>query len=440
MDLDRGIHQPPRSLLDAARTLLTRRMLTSFAMGFACGLPLLLTIGVLQAWMRDVGIDLSVIGLMALTQLPYSLKFLWAPLFDRFTLPFLGRRRGWLLVSQLALIGAIALLALTRPEINPWTVAWAALLVTFTSATQDILVDAYRREDLAEEELGLGSSLYVGGYRLGTLFASGGGLFLADHMPFRSVYLIMAAAMSIGVLATLFSPEPDKPLGTPHSFRESVIEPFAEFLRRRDAWLILAFILFYKLGDTMASVMSIPFFLDLGFSKTEVAAIYKVFGFSMTMTGLFVGGLVILRIGISRSLWVFGFLQMISTAGFAVLARLGDSLSGLTAVIAFENLSAGMGMAAFVAFMAHLTNKRFTATQYALLTALSSVPRTAASAPTGYLVEWTSWSTFFIFCTLIAIPGLLMLAKFAPWTREIPADELTAPGELPGSQEDEKSQ
>ncbi|MFH2219544.1 MAG: AmpG family muropeptide MFS transporter [Pseudomonadota bacterium] len=387
-------------------------------MGFASGLPLLLTITVLQAWMKEEGVDLAVIGMMALVGLPYTLKFLWAPFLDRFTLPFLGRRRGWLLVAQTALIVSVSALGFTDPGNNPWMVAFAAFLVTFFSASQDIVVDAYRREDLPDEELGLGSSLYVNGYRVGMLLASGGGLILADHMSFRFVYQIMAACMLPGVLATLLAPEPEVPAGTPESLAEAVIVPMVEYFSRKGAVWMLAFILFYKIGDTMASAMTIPFYLDIGFTKTQIGTVVKLFGFWATMAGALAGGVIMLRLKINRSLWVFGFLQALSTAGFAVLARIGCSVPVLSVVIGFENLSSGMGTAAFVAFMASITNKRFTATQYALLSSLMGVPRVLASAPTGFLVKNFGWEFFFIGCTLIAVPGMMLLVKFAPWGSE----------------------
>jgi PAT family beta-lactamase induction signal transducer AmpG len=401
-----------RSLL---KVICSSRMLVALLMGFSCGLPLLLTISVLQAWMKEESIDLTVIGMMALVGLPYTLKFLWAPFLDRFTLPFLGRRRGWLLVAQVSLIFSIVSLGYTDPGKNPWVVAFAAFLVTFFSASQDIVVDAYRREDLPDQELGLGSSLYVNGYRVGMLLASGGGLIMADYIPFSMVYLIMAACILPGVLTTLLAPEPTITHGIPRTIREAVVDPLVEYFKRDGAVWILAFILLYKIGDTMASAMTIPFYLDIGFSKTEIGAIVKLFGFWAVIAGTLTGGVLMLRLGINRSLWIFGFLQAISTACFAILARVGHSVSVLSGVIAFENLSSGMGTAAYMAFMASITNKRFTATQYALLTSLMGVPRVLASAPTGFLAKNMGWVSFFIACTLIAIPGMLLLLKFAPW-------------------------
>lgn len=390
-------------------------MLVALLMGFACGLPLLLTITVLQAWMKEQGVDLTVIGIMSLVGLPYTLKFLWAPVMDRFTLPFLGRRRGWLLVAQAALMVSISGLGFTDPGKNPWMMAVAAFLVTFFSASQDIVVDAYRREDLPDKELGLGSSLYVNGYRVGMLLASGGGLIMADHMPFFMVYQIMAACLLPGIVTTLLAPEPKIDVGTPDTMKEAVFDPLIEYFSRRGALWILAFILFYKIGDTMASAMTIPFYLDIGFSKTQIGAVVKLFGFWATVAGTLIGGVIMLRLEINRSLWVFGFLQAASTAGFAVLARVGNSLPLLSTVIAFENLSSGMGTAAFIAFMASLTHKKFTATQYALLSSLMGIPRVMASAPTGFFAKNMGWESFFIACTLMAAPGMLLLFKFAPW-------------------------
>lgn len=398
------------------KEIFSRKMFVALIMGFASGLPLLLTTGsLIQAWMRDEGVDLTVIGMTALIGLPYTLKFIWAPFLDRFVPPFLGRRRGWLLIFQVFLIISIAFLGQTDPSENLWMVAFVALLVTFFSASQDIVADAYRREDLLDEELGLGSSMFINGYRVGMLLASGGGLILADRVPFSTVYLIMSAFMTIGVITTLLTPEPELPDELPKTIKEAVIDPFVEYFSRERALLILIFILLYKIGDSMASAITMPFYLDTGFTKTEVGAIVKLFGFWATIVGGMTGGIFMLRFGINKSLWIFGLLQMISTAGFAILAHVGYSLSFLSGVIAFENFSGGMGTSAYVAYMASLTNKKFTATQYALLTCLMGVPRVFVSSGTGYMAKQFGWETFFIFCTLIAIPGMLLLFKIAPW-------------------------
>ena len=390
-------------------------MAVALLMGFYSGLPLLLTGSLLQAWMRESGVDLATIGLFALVGLPYTGKFLWAPLFDRYALPFLGRRRGWLVPVQLALAGAIAALGWVDPVRAPWGVAAVALLVTFLSASQDILIDAYRRESLADLEQGLGASLYVNGYRLGMLLTSGGGLILADFIGFRPVYALCGLLMASGALTTLWAREPVVASGTPKTLAEAVVQPFLEFFRRADSVWILAFILLYKIGDTMASHMTMPFYLDLGFSKTEIGAVVKLFGFWATVAGGLIGGVLILRLGLYASLWGFGVLQALSTAGFSLLAWWGPSLPGLMGVVTFENLSAGLGTAAFVAFMASQTDRRFTATQYALLSSLMGIPRVIVAAPTGLLAEWLGWPSFFGFCALVALPGLLVLLRFRRW-------------------------
>ncbi|MCK5417124.1 MAG: AmpG family muropeptide MFS transporter [Desulfobacterales bacterium] len=398
--------------------IFSRRMLVALLMGFSGGLPLLLTMGVLQAWMKEGGVDLTWIGMITLVQIPYTWKFLWAPFLDRFIPPFLGRRRGWLLMSQIALMASIVGLGYSDPVKNTWMMIVAAVLVAFFSATQDIVIDAYRREDLPDEELGLGSSMYVYGYRLGMLLASGGGLILADFISFSQVYFIMALCLLPGVITTLFTPEPKVSVGIPRTMREAVVNPMVDYFSRNGAIWMLAFILMYKIGDTMASAITIPFYLEIGFSKTEIGTVVKFFGTAATLAGAALGGLLLLKLGINRGLWIFGILQALSTAGFAVLARIGYNISMLAGVIAFENLSSGMGTAAFVAFMASITNKKFTATQYALLTSLMGLPRALASSVTGFMAKNIGWESFFIFCTLIAIPGMLLLLKFAPWNSQ----------------------
>jgi len=394
---------------ETLRAAFSGRMLIAMLMGFSSGLPLLLTGSVLQAWLKDGGVDLTRIGLFALVGLPYTLKFLWSPLFDRYALP-LGRRRGWLVLMQLSVAGALLLLSMTKPAADHlWLVMLAGLLVSFFAASQDLVIDAYGRESLAESELGLGSALYVNGYRVGMLLAGGGGLILADWISFEAMYRLMAVFMVACVAVTLLAPEPPLPEGRPRNLREAVVLPFRDYFSRDGAWLILAFILLYKLGDTMASAMTTPFYLDLGYSKTEIGAVVKLFGFWATLAGGTLGGLWILRAGMHRALWLFGFGQMISTFGFVVLAQLPPSEVALAAVVAIENLTAGMGTAAFVGFMAALTDRRFTATQYALLSSLMGVPRVLLSAPTGWLAQTLGWSGFFLLCVLIAIPGLLML-------------------------------
>lgn len=403
------LEQHKKSWRQVFIALLSRRMLVSFIMGFAGGLPLLLTGSLLQAWMVQDHIDLGTIGLFALVGLPYTLKFLWAPIMDRYVPALLGRRRGWLLIWQIALTGAIALLAFSSPANMLYVTALAALLLSFFSASQDIVIDAYRRETLSDDEQGMGASLYVSGYRLGMLLASSGGLIMANFMPYQYVYLIMAFTMACCIFGTVYAREPEMKLGHPTTLKEAVFDPFLEYFNRDYAFAILGFILLYKIGDIMATQMTTPLYLSLGFNTEEIGLIGKLFGFWAIIGGTLLGGVVIMRIGIYASLLWFGVLQGISTAGFAVLSLVGHSNALLAAVVAFENLSLGLGTAAYIGFMASLTNKKFTATQYALLTSFMGIPRVFAAAPTGYLAESIGWPTFFIFCSLSAIPGLLLL-------------------------------
>ncbi|MEN9560299.1 MAG: hypothetical protein RLZZ502_1510 [Pseudomonadota bacterium] len=400
--------------------MFTTPMLLSGLMGFASGLPLLLTLSTLQAWMKDSKVSLATIGLTAFIGLPYTLKFLWAPLIDRYQLPIgvQGRRRSWLVLTQILLILAIVALANSSPTVNLWGTACAALVLAFFSATQDIVVDAYRRESLKDVEQGLGSAMYVNGYRVGMLLAGGGALALADAIGFQKMYWVMAVAMSAGVLTTLFAPEPDTEASVPKSLQEAVVQPFVEFFTRPGATLTLLFILLYKLGDTLAGAITTPFYMDLGFSKTEIGAVVKLWGFWATLVGGTIGGILILRFGVARTLFWFGVGQMLSTFGFVLLAHTGHNLPMLASVIAFENFTGGMGTAVFVGFMGSLTDKRFTATQYALLSSLMGVPRVILSAPMGFFASAWGWPTYFVFCTLIALPGLYLALKAKSWLQQ----------------------
>jgi PAT family beta-lactamase induction signal transducer AmpG len=411
------------------RILLAPRLWLAGAMGFAAGLPLLLTITVLQAWLTEGGVDLTTIGFLGLVGLPYNLKFFWAPLVDRFKPLGLGRRRSWLLIFQCCLTASIALLGMQDPSRSLWGIVLVACLVTFFSASQDIVIDAYRRESLADSEQGLGATLYTYGYRAGMLLASAGGLVLADVIGFGSVYMFMAAVMAFMLIFTLLAPEPATADGQPETLKAAFLGPFAEFFRRYEvpsgAWLVLAFILVYKLGDNLASHMTIPFYLQTGFSNTEIGAVVKAFGLAPLLLGIFIGGALNLKMGLYRALLVAGILQGVSTAGFALLAVLGYDLWWLAAVIGFENLTQGMGTAALLAFMAFLTDRRFTAAQFAMLSALATLPRVLLTAPTGWLATQMGWVNFFTFSALVAVPGILLLLRFRSW---FPAQAPTAAG------------
>lgn len=385
------------------------RMFIILLMGISSGLPLALTGGTLQAWMRSEGVDLSTIGLFAFVGMPYTLKFLWAPLMDRFSLPILGRRKGWMLLSQILLIGSVLALGFQNPQENLWAIAACGLAIAFFSASQDIVVDAWRREALDDSELGLGSSVHVTGYLFAFRMISGGfALFLSDLLPWSQVYQIMALVLVLGLVATLLSKEPNVEL-PPRTLKEAVILPFVDFFKNKGAILVLLFILLYKLGDNMAAAMTIPFYLDVGFTRTEVGAITKLLGWLALAGGGIIGGLLLIKYSMKQCLIGFGILQAGSTFGFALLQMAGHNNMALSAVIGFENFTAGMGTAAFAAYMASVTNKRFTATQYALLTSFMGIPRTFMAAPTGFLAEGFGWFGFFLFCTLIAVPGLLMI-------------------------------
>ncbi len=399
------------------QTLANKRMLICIFTGFSSGLPLYILISLLPAWLRSEGVNLKAIGLFALISLPFTWKFLWAPLFDRY-IPPLGRRRGWLLISQVLLLLSIPLFGAFNPTLDIWTIAYLAGVVAFFSASQDIVLDAYRREILLDAELGLGNVVHVNAYKIAGLIPGSLSLILADYLPWHSVFLITALFMLPGIAMTIFVKEPALKSGAPKTLRAAVVEPFHEFITRhgwRSALLVLAFIFFYKLGDSMATALATPFYLDMGFSKTEIGLIAKNAGLWPSVIGGLLGGVWMVKLGINRALWVFGAVQMLAILGFAWLAISGHNLFVLGTVIGVEAFGVGLGTAAFVAYIAHTTHPLYTATQFALFTSLAAVPRTIANAATGYLVEGLGWKNFFIFCFVAAIPGMLLLFKVAPW-------------------------
>lgn len=385
------------------------RMLSMLLVGYASGLPLLLIGSTLQAWMTDEGVDLAAIGMVSLIGLPYVIKFLWAPVLDRFRLPFLSRRKGWMVLFQVLLVLCILGLSFSDPKTDIYlTCTWAFFIALFSSS-QDVVIDAYRREILPDEELGLGSSLYVTGYRLAMLVSGALALIIADNVPWKDVYMYLAIFMAPSILFTLLAPAENKHIPIPSNLKEAIVGPLVDFFSRRGAWIMLLFILLYKVGDSMASNMTTPFILDIGYSKTDIGTVAKTFGMIATIAGGIFGGTLMLRMNMKVSLIFFGILQAVSTIGFSVLAHLPVSFTSLATVIAFENLASGMGTAAYAAYMASLTNKQFTATQYALLTALMGIPRVILSSPTGWMAEVMGWEMFFVFCTVIAVPGLMLL-------------------------------
>jgi PAT family beta-lactamase induction signal transducer AmpG len=400
-------------------------MLICIFTGFASGMPLYVLISLVPAWLRTEGVGLKEIGFFALIGLPYIWKFVWSPLLDRYSLSLFtykpGLRRSWMLSTQVLLLVTIGTLGFLDPLTQLWPIAWLCLGIAFLSATQDIVLDAYRRQILPDQELGLGNSIHVNAYRVGGLIPGSLSLVLSDFLPWETVFLITAAFVLVGIALTLSIKEPPCTHQQPATLQAAIVEPFNEFFSRQgvqQALLILAFMLLYKLGDSMATALATPFYLDMGFSKTEIGIVAKQAALWPMIIGGIAGGILMLKIGINRALWLFGFVQIISILGFAVLARVGGGLWLLGLVIGFEYLGVGLGTAAFVAFIARTTNPAFAATQFALFTALTAVPRTVASAATGIIVEGVGWENFFYMCTLIAIPGMLLLFKVAPWNEE----------------------
>ncbi|MFK4440502.1 PAT family beta-lactamase induction signal transducer AmpG [Caballeronia udeis] len=404
------------------RAFLNKRMLICVFIGFTSGLPLFTLVYLVQAWLRTEGVNLKEIGLFALIQFPYTWKFIWAPLMDRYV-PRLpgwrpGRRRGWMIVTQLLVAMAIGALGFISPKDQIWTVAALTALVAFFGASQDIAIDAYRRELLADTEQGLGNAVFVNAYKIAALIPGSLGLILADHLPWSTVFLVTAAFMLPGMVLTLVVKEPEIHGTPPKNLRDAIIQPFREFIARdgwRTALLILGFIFLYKLGDTMATTLSTSFFLDIGFNKTQIGVIAKTVAFWASLAGGIVGGVWLVKIGIARGLWIFGALQIVSTLGFAWLAKIGPSAVALAALYGFETFATGLTMAAFVAYIASTTDPRYTATQFALFTSLASVPRTLASASSGFVVAQTGWFEYFMICAALSIPGMLLLPKIAPW-------------------------
>ena len=381
-------------------------------------MPLFVLLQLVPAWLRTEGVGLAEIGFFALVQLPYTWKFLWSPVMDRYTLPFLGRRRGWMLVTQLLLVISIGSFGFVNPQLSIWSVAYLGAAMAFFSASQDIVLDAYRRELLPDAELGWGNAVHVQTYRLSGLVPGSLALILAETLPWHMVFVIVALFMLVGILLTLSIKEATIDPQTPKTLREAVVEPFKEFVQRKglqSALLILAFMVLYKLGDSMATALSTPFYIDMGFTLTQIGSIAKVASLVSVIIGAMLGGIIMIKLGINRALWVFGFVQVVSILGFALLAEVGANPWVLGIVVALEYLGVGLGTAAFIAFIARATNPVFAATQFALFTALTAVPRTVVSSITGIIVDNIGWTPFFFLCTALAIPGMLLLFKVAPW-------------------------
>lgn len=402
--------QPVRAI-DYLLVFTSRRIAAVLLLGFASGLPLALTAGTLQAWLAVENVDIKTIGLFTLVGQPYTYKFLWAPLMDRYTPPFLGRRRGWLILTQVALLATIAFMGTLSPRESPWLLAVVALAVAFLSASQDIVFDAYRADILREAERGPGAAISVLGYRIAMLVSGGGALVLADQvLGWTAMYCVMAALMGIGIVSTWFAPEPEEKVHAPESLAKAVSEPLKEFFSRRGAWLLLLLIVLYKLGDAFAGSLTTAFLIQgPGFSATEVGAINKAMGLAATIMGALLGGAWMIQLGLYRALLLFGILQAVTNLGFMALAIAGKSYPLMVTAVAAENLCGGMGTAAFVALLMTLCDRRFSATQYALLSALAAVGRVYVGPVSGVLVSALGWAPFFFMTFLIALPGLLLL-------------------------------
>jgi PAT family beta-lactamase induction signal transducer AmpG len=425
--------------LRSAAVYADRRVLAILFLGFSSGLPLALTFGTLSIWLVEEGVSKTAIGLFALVGAPYTFKFLWSPLVDRLTLPFFtrrfGQRRGWTILTQLALMAAIFGLGSVTPSHSPMMTAFLALLVVFCSASQDIVIDAYRVEILTERQYGAGAAMIVLGYRIGMLVSGAGALYLSSFFGWHVTYAVMAGLMIVGIGTILVNPEPERLASRESARLESriseylaarphlrgitarifawvstaVVAPFAEFMGRRGWLMVLLFILLYKFGDALAGVMSNPFYIELGFTKIEIANISKAFGLAATISGGVIGGMIVSRLGIIKSLFICGILQMISNLVFVLQAMAGHNLTMLVLTIGIENFSGGMGTAAFVAYLSSLCNMAYTATQYALLSSFMAFGRTMLSSSGGWLADNMNWVAFFIVTTIAALPGLVLL-------------------------------
>lgn len=408
------------------KEIFSKKMALCLSLGFASGMPLFVVLTLLGAYLRKEGVNLKEIGLFSLIMIPYTWKFVWSPLVDRYNLFHLGRRRSWMLISQIAVFFSIFLLGQFSPKTSLSVIAVVSVILSFASATQDIVIDAYRREILTDRELGLGTSLFITASRASSLVPGGLSLVIAQFLSWSDVFFITAAFMLPALVVTFFIKEPET-INAPRNLRQAIIEPFREFKDRRglkSMFLIILFVFCYKLGDSMATALATPFYIDLHYDLLTIGLVAKNAGLWSMLIGGILGGVIMLKTGINKALWYLGFGQLITILGFVILAHEGigsdtaPSVFLLAFVIIAECLGAGLGTSAFVAFLSAQTNKSYAATQFALLTSLSAVPRTFCNATTGYIVEFMGWENFFIFCTVLAIPGMLLLLKVAPFKSE----------------------
>ena len=409
------------------------KMAALLFLGFSSGLPLFLTSRTLQAWMTVEGVDLATVGQVSLLALPYSLKFLWAPFMDRYVPPFLGRWRGWLVITQVLLALSIAAMSFHDPKLGLRLLFINAVLISFFSASQDIVVDAYSVDVLNDREMGAGASLKVVGYRAALILTGGLALVLADQMPWPYVYVAMAVLMGVGIATAFVAPEPVLRNAPPATLFDAVGRPFHEFFTRSGmvtGALLLLFIVLYSLADRLVQNMYTPFLLAAGYTQTEIGAIQGVLGLAATIIGVLAGGAVVAKIGINRSLWVMAVLQLASNLVYYGLSITEKDVGLLTGAIIVENFCGGLVTAGFVAFLMSMCSRQFSATQYALLSSFMSFARDVLVAPSGGIAERTGWPQFFLISIAAGIPVLLMLPYIAPWNRDVPRGSAAHSGEV----------
>lgn len=407
------------NFLKALKSYIKADILVILFLGLSSGLPLALILSTLKAYLVDGGVDLKTIGLFSVVSLPYSLKFLWAPIVDSLSIPYLtkklGKRRSWMIVTQFLLMILIASIGTYDANQDIKIIAVLAITICFVSATQDIVVDAYRIEEIKPEDQGIATGMYVYGYRIGMLISGALALFLSDLINWSLVYLIVASVMIVGMTTVMFAKEnlqsaKNKTHNFIDWFKTSVISPLTDFFHRPKWYVIFPFIIAFKLGDVFAGTLTLPFLLDIGFSKTEIAEIVKTFGLFATLFGVFIGGILVKSWGLNKSLWIAGILQMLSNLAFSYQANLGYYAPSLYFVVFIENFSGGIGDAVFIAYLSSLCNVAFTATQYAILVSFATMSRSILSSSAGIFAELLGWNKFFILSAAIAIPGLLLLS------------------------------
>jgi PAT family beta-lactamase induction signal transducer AmpG len=408
------------------------KMATLLVLGFSSGLPFYLTSKTLQAWMTNAKVDLATIGFFSLVTLPYSLKFVWAPLMDRYIPPFLGRRRGWVFITQVLLLLVIAAMALHDPRTGLRMLAVNAIAIAFFSASQDISLDAYRTDVLENREMGAGAAVFVMGYRIAMITTGALAFFLADRMSWNTVYLLISLLMLIGIAGTFAANEPVLNEAPPRSLAEAVVLPFTDFFQRAGvlrALLVLLFIVVYKYSDSLAGSMTTPFLLQAGFSQSEVGAVFLGVGVIATIVGVLAAGATIGKLGINRSLWLFVIFQGLSNLTYYGLSLSEKSHSLMVTAVITENFGLGLVTGAMTAYLMSMCNKRFTATQFALLSSLMAASRDILVAPAGKIIESLGWPGFFLLTVAMAVPPLLLLPFIAPWSRELPIGAASHTGE-----------